>query len=129
HIDGDSPGDVGSVVGDEPTVERRLVPMRAKRDVDGAVGEQQSRTLDVLFGIERHGSIGAARARTGHGGLDRDGAAELFSSGGEIEGMEIEGGSAALKTVGDDVNDTALKIDRGGPENSDFAADIAVRSE
>ena len=43
--------------------------------------------------------------------------------------MKIESGSAALKIVGDDVNDAALKIDCRRAENSDFVADIAVGSE
>ena len=73
----------GLAEGDDPARIRRRIAVRSKARIDGAVRQQQRRTLRVLACIEGHR---AALHRVGR--ADRDGAIELFRAGGDIERVQ-----------------------------------------
>lgn len=87
------------------------VAVGAERDVDEAVGEQESAALLVLAGDEA-------------GGLDEDGTAGLFGAGGEVEGVEAEGEvGAVLFGEGDGVEGEGGGVGDGSADDAEFGGD------
>ena len=60
---------------------------------------------------------------------DLHGTIEPFGASREIEGVQVEGGTAAFVNVGHNVYDRALEIDDAGAEDADFISNIAVLAE
>ena len=104
--------------------------MGTEADVDGIVGQEQAGALDVLHGIQGDGSIGERRRTASrHRRRHFHGTIEPFGAGGEVQGVQIEGRTAAFVNVGHDVYDRALQVDDAGAEDAYLILNIAVLAE
>jgi hypothetical protein len=70
-----------------PAMVRISIAITAVRDIDNTISQGQRATLKLLFRIEHHRTVAAARAESGHGGAHDNRAVIAFSARANVQSM------------------------------------------